>query len=67
MDTTTLFAGVIFGSIGMGYLVYGKKQHKGIALLSGLMLCVMPYFTANIVLLVLSGILFMALPFFINY
>lgn len=66
MDATTLFAGVIFGSIGMGYLVYGKKQHKGMALLSGLLLCLVPYFTANIYLLVLAGILLMALPFFIK-
>ena len=28
MDTNTLFAGIIFGSIGMGYLMYGKKQQN---------------------------------------
>lgn len=66
MDTRTLFLGVIFGSIGMGYIVYGRKQRKPIALVSGLALCFIPYFLSNIPLLVLASIAFIALPFIIK-
>jgi hypothetical protein len=67
MDTTSLFAGVILGSIGMGYLIYGKRQKKGMAFLSGVLLCAIPYFISNIFLLGLASAALMALPFFITY
>jgi membrane protein implicated in regulation of membrane protease activity len=57
----------MFGSIGMGYIVYGRKQHKGIALLSGIVLCVFPYFVPNVFLLIIIGIVLMAFPFFFRY
>ena len=66
MDTTTLFTGLLFGSIGMGYLVYGKKQQKGVSFLSGLCLCVIPYFTSNLLLLAAVGLLLIALPFIVK-
>ena len=66
MDTRTLIAGVIFGSIGMGYFVYGRKQRNPIALVSGMALCCIPYFLSNILLLVLASIAFIALPFIIK-
>ncbi|MBU2621072.1 MAG: hypothetical protein KKD92_01975 [Proteobacteria bacterium] len=68
MDSTALLMwGLLFGSIGMGYLVYGKKQRRGIALLSGVVLCSFPYFVSNVFLMILVGIIVMALPFFIKY
>jgi hypothetical protein len=67
MDSITLFLGVVLGAIGMGYLVYGKKQQKGIALLSGLILCIIPYFSLNTLLIIGISILVMALPFFVRY
>ena len=67
MDATTLFAGVILGSIGLGYIVYGTRQKNPIALVSGVVLCGIPYFISNIVLLALAGIVLMALPFAIRY
>lgn len=67
MNATVLFMGVIFGSVGMGYLVYGKKQQKGVALIAGLLLCGIPYFISNILLLVAIGLLIMAVPFIFRY
>lgn len=68
MDSTaSLMWGLLFGSIGMGYLVYGKKQRRGIALLSGVFLCSFSYFVSNLFLMILIGIIAMALPFFIKY
>ncbi len=63
MNTTTLFLGLIFGSIGMGYLIYGRKQQHGIALISGVGLCALPYLVSDILFITLMGVGIMALPF----
>jgi hypothetical protein len=68
MDSmSSILSGVLFGSIGMGYLVYGKKQQRGIALLSGALLCVFPYFVSNAFLMVLIGFVLIAIPFVVRY
>ncbi|MBU1169421.1 MAG: hypothetical protein KKD44_07635 [Proteobacteria bacterium] len=67
MDSTTLFLGLIFGSVGMGYFVYGKKQQQIMAFISGISLCVVPYAVSNIPLLVIVGIVLIALPFVIKF
>ncbi len=51
----------------MGYIVYGKKQQRGIAFLPGFALVAYPYFVPNVVLIIQIGIVFMALPFVIKY
>lgn len=67
VDATTLYAGVILGSVGLGYLVYGRKQKNPIALISGVALCGIPYFVSNILLLAAAGIALIAMPFLIRY
>ena len=66
MDISTLMWGLIFGSIGLGFFVYGKKQKAVIPLFSGIGLMVIPYFISNIFILVISGIVLIALPYFIR-
>ncbi len=66
-NPASLLWGVLFGSIGLGYFVYGKKQRRGIPLLSGVALMAFPYFVSNSFLIVLIGIVLMALPYFIKY
>ena len=66
MDISILMWGLIFGSIGLGFFVYGKKQKAVIPLFSGIGLMVIPYFISNIFILVLSGIVLIALPYFIR-
>ncbi|MFA6012059.1 MAG: hypothetical protein WC799_18855 [Desulfobacteraceae bacterium] len=63
MDSTQLFLGLIFGSVGMGFFVYGKKQGKMIALISGISLCVIPYVVSNTIVLTVLGLLLVGLPF----
>ena len=65
-SASTLMWWVIFGSIGLGFFVYGKKQKAVVPLFSGIGLMVFPYFISNIYLLVLSGIVLMALPYFVK-
>lgn len=67
MDATTLYAGVILGSIGLGYIVYGRKQRNPIALISGVVLCGIPYCTSNIIFFAAVGIALITLPFLIRY
>ncbi len=66
MNTSTLIWGVLFGSIGLGFFVYGKRQKAVIPLLCGLGLMVFPYFISNSIILVLVGTVLIALPYFIR-
>jgi hypothetical protein len=58
--------GGIFGSVGLGYFVYGKKQKAMLPLCCGLGLMVFPYFTTNVYLLVLVSMVLIALPFIVR-
>jgi hypothetical protein len=63
---TTLMVSVLFSSIGAGYFVYGKKQRQVVPLLTGLALCVYPYFLSNGYAIVVVGILLTAVPWLIR-
>lgn len=67
MNMATLLWGVIFGSIGAGYLLYGKRQSAPVPLLCGLALCVFPYFIANSWAMVAVGAALMAIPYFVRF
>ena len=67
MDSQSLIWGVIFGSIGLGYFVYGKKQRSVVPLVCGLGLMVFPYFVSNTVVLVIVGLLLSAIPYFVRF
>ncbi len=66
MNTTILFLGLIFSSIGLGYFIYGKRQRMIMPLVSGLILMIFPYFIENIVILSITGIILSILPWFIR-
>ncbi|GAA0760946.1 hypothetical protein GCM10009107_44100 [Ideonella azotifigens] len=55
---------VLFGAIGSGYFLYGRKQQAVVPLLCGLVLIVMPYFIPNAALLVVAGVAVSAIPYF---
>ena len=63
MSASSLLWGVLFGSIGMGYFVYGKKQKAPVPLVCGLALLIFPYFVSNTMLLVGLGVVLSAVPF----
>lgn len=65
-DTNTLLWGLLFGSIGTGYFIYGKKQKKTIVLIAGIGLCATPYFITNIWLMIILNIALMVLPYFVD-
>lgn len=59
-----LLWGVLFGSVGFGYFMYGKKQRAIVPLVCGLALMVVPYFIANAILLVMVCAAIIAVPYF---
>jgi predicted membrane metal-binding protein len=59
---TTLIFSILFGSIGMGYFVYGKKQQAALPLLAGIVLCIFPYFVSSVYIMVLVGVVLTVLP-----
>ena len=66
MNASTLILGVIFGSIGLGFFVYGKRQKAIIPLLCGIGLIVFPYFISNLFILNILAFILIAIPFFIR-
>jgi hypothetical protein len=65
-DTSTLLWGVIFGSVGLGFFIYGRKQQAVVPLVVGIALFVVPYVISNVYYLVLAGLLLVALPYFLR-
>jgi hypothetical protein len=64
MSSSSLLWGLLFGSIGLGFAIYGRKQRSVVPLLCGLALMVYPYFVSNTILLVSIGVVLMAIPYF---
>ena len=66
MNASTLLWGVLFGSIGLGFFVYGRKQRAIVPLVCGLALMVFPYFVSGTLLLIAIGVALMAIPYFVR-
>lgn len=63
-STAVLMWGMLFGAIGFGFFLYGKKQRAVVPLIVGIALCVVPYFVANVYALVMVGVILVAIPYF---
>jgi len=63
-SVSELLWSVLFGSVGLGFFVYGKKQTLIVPLVCGLTLMVYPNFMPNAVVLVLVGLVLVAIPYF---
>lgn len=66
MTASLLLWGVLFGSVGFGYFLYGKKQRAVVPFLCGLALMVIPYFIPNATVLVVVGAAIAAVPYFVR-
>ncbi len=66
MNEATLWWGMLFGAIGLGYFIYGKRQAAALPLVCGIGLMVFPYFVSNSWLLFAIGAALMAVPVFIR-
>jgi len=61
-----LLWGLLFGSIGLGFFIYGKNQRAVVPLICGVALMVFPYLVSNVMLLVGIGALLIAIPYFLR-
>ena len=57
---------MLFGSIGLGFFIYGKKQRAVVPLVCVIVLILFPYFVSNVTLLVGIGVLLVAIPYFLR-
>jgi len=65
-STAQLVWGMLFGAIGTGFFVYGKRQKAFVPLFVGMALFVFPYFMSNVYTLVIVGAILIGLPYFIR-
>jgi len=65
-STAVLIWGMVFGAIGVGFCIYGKKQKATVPLCVGVTLCIFPYFMTNLYLLVFVGMMLVAIPYFVR-
>jgi hypothetical protein len=66
LDTSSLLWGLLFGSIGLGFFVYGRRQRTVVPLLCGVALMIFPYFVSSTILLVVLGVALIAIPYFVR-
>lgn len=66
MNASTLLWGVLFGSIGLGFFIYGRKQGAIVPLACGLALMAFPYLVSGTVLMILVGAVLMAIQYFVR-
>ena len=64
--TALLMWGMLFGAIGFGFFLYGRKQKSVVPLITGIALSVVPYFIANVYVLVMVGVILVAIPYFVR-
>jgi len=62
-SSATIIWGLLFGAIGAGYFLYGKKQRRPLPFACGLLLMVFPYFVANTTALVIVGVILSVIPY----
>lgn len=66
LSASSLFLGVLFGSVGLGFFIYGRRQRSIVPLLCGLALMVVPYLIPNALLLFAVGFVLVAVPYFVR-
>ena len=65
-STAVLIWGMLFGAIGFGFFLYGKKQKAVVPIITGIALSVVPYFIADVYVLVGVGVILIAIPYFVR-
>ena len=66
LDESLLLWGMLFGSIGIGYFIYGKREKVIVPMVCGLVLMVFPYFVEGTITLVAIGVALAVTPYFVR-
>jgi hypothetical protein len=62
-----LFIGLMASVFGMAYFMYGKRQARFSAMISGVLLCIYPYFFDSVLWLCVIGAMLLTAPFLIDF
>jgi len=66
LSASLLLWGVLFGAVGLGFFVYGRKEQAIVPLVCGVALMAVPYFISNTILLLIVGVALVATPYFVR-
>jgi hypothetical protein len=55
MNASYLFSAIVWGAIGLGFLIYGKKQKTVVPLAGGIVLMAVTYLVKNALYMSLAG------------
>lgn len=66
MDGAALLWGLLFGSIGLGFVIYGRRQSKPVPFICGLGLMALPYLLDGTLWLLLIGMSLIAIAYFVR-
>ena len=61
-----LFLGLVFGSIGFGFFIFGKKQQRLVYLVAGVGLMVFPYLIDKPLWIFIVGMVLTVCPFLLK-
>ena len=67
MDSTQITLSLLFGLVGTGMFMYGKKAGRAVPLFAGLGLMVVPYFIPNAIALLCVCSVVTAMPWFLRH
>lgn len=63
----TLLWGMLFGAIGVGFFIYGKRQARIMPLMCGIALTVFPWFVSGALPTFVIGLALVAIPFVLRF
>jgi len=66
LNSSLLLWSVLFGSVGLGFFMYGRKQNAIVPLVCGLALMIFPYFIPNMIALIVVGCALIVFPYFVR-
>ncbi len=66
MDERSLLLGLLFGSIGIGFAIYGRRQRQLAPFLTGLGLIGLPYVVDGTMAMIVIATLLVVLPFVVR-
>jgi len=64
-NASFLFASLVWGSVGMGYFIYGKKQSSWPAMVGGVVMIAGSYFVASALLMSLLSLAIIVAVYFL--
>jgi uncharacterized membrane protein HdeD (DUF308 family) len=64
-NASFLFASLVWGSVGMGYFIYGKKQSSWPPMIGGILMMVASYFVGSALLMSLLCVVLMVAIYFL--